>query len=84
MKHGIKRYVDEFVRRDQIKPEEAMELKARLELLVAKDGQDCYTQLLLEQVLQLERIADSLEEGIVVYEGGPAVDVEEGEPRDFE
>lgn len=83
MKHGIKRYVDEFVRRAQIKPEEAMELKARLELLVAKDGQDCYTQLLLEQVLQLERIADSLEEGIVFYEGGPAVDVEEGE-RDFE
>jgi len=83
MKHGIKRYVDEFVRRDQIKPEEAMELKERLELLVAKDGQDCYTQLLLEQVLQLERIADSLEEGIVVYEGGPAVEVEEGE-RDFE
>ncbi len=77
MKHGIKRYVDEFVRRDQIKPEEAMELKERLELLVAKDGQDCYTQLLLEQVLQLERIADSLEEGIVVYEGGPATDVEE-------
>ena len=54
-----------------------MELKERLELLVAKDGQDCYTQLLLEQVLQLARIADSLEGGIVVYEGGPAVDVEE-------
>ncbi len=80
MKHGIKRYVDEFVRRDQIKPEEAMELKERLELLVAKDGQDCFTQLLLEQILQLKRIADSLEEGIVVYEGGPAVDVaKEGE-----
>ena len=84
MKHGIQRYVDEFVRRDQIKPEEAMELKERLELLVAKDGQDCYTQLLLEQVLQLERIADSLEEGIVVYEGGPAVDVEEKGETDFE
>jgi len=51
-----------------------------LELLVAKDGQDCFTQLLLEQILQLKRIADSLEEGIVVYEGGPAVDVaKEGE-----
>ena len=61
-----------------------MELKERLELLVAKDGQDCYTQLLLEQVLQLERIADSLEEGIVVYEGGPAVDVEEKGETDFE
>jgi len=84
VKHGIQRYVDEFVRRDQIKPEENMELKERLELLVAKDGQDCYTQLLLEQILQLDRLNENLERGIVTYQGGDAEDVEEEGERDFE
>lgn len=79
MKLGIQRYVDEFVRRSKIKPEEAMELKERLTLLVDKDGQDCYTQLLLEQILQLERLNKNLERGIVVYQGGDAEDVEEEE-----
>jgi len=82
VKLGIKRYVDEFVRRDKIKPEEAMELKERLELLVAKDGQDCFTQLLLEQILQLDRLNGILERGIVTYQGGDAEDVEEEETEE--
>ncbi len=58
-----------------------MALKERLNLLVDKNGPDCFTQLMVEMILQTERIADSLEEGIVVYEGGPAVDeVEEQDP----
>lgn len=59
-----------------------MELKERLTLLVDKDGPDSFTQLMVEQILQLERIADSLDEGIVVYEGGPAVDEEEPDEPD--
>ena len=56
-----------------------MELKERLTLLVDKDGPDCYTQLMVEQILQLERLNENLERGIVIYQGGDAEDVEENE-----
>ena len=59
-------------------------LKARLEILVAKDaGNDVYCQLLLELILQVAKLNENFERGIVVFEGGEAEDVEEGE-RDFE
>ncbi len=60
-------------------------LKERLEILIAKQGEgdDTYCQLLLELILQVAKLQETLEGGIVVYEGGPAVDVEEGD-RDFE
>jgi hypothetical protein len=61
-----------------------MELKDRLTLLVDKDGDDSIPQLMLEQTLQLERLNEILERGIVVYEGGEAEDVEEEGERDFE
>jgi hypothetical protein len=61
-----------------------MELKDRLTLLVDKDGDDCIPQLMLEQILQLERLNENLERGIVTYQGGDAEDVEEEAPRDFE
>ena len=54
-----------------------MELKERLTLLVDKDGDDSIPQLLLEQTLQLERLNENLERGIVTYQGGDAEDVEE-------
>jgi len=56
-----------------------MELKERLTLLVDKDGDNCIPQLLLEQTLQLERLNENLERGIVTYQGGDAEDVEENE-----
>jgi len=56
-----------------------MELKERLTLLVDKDGNDSIPQLLLEQTLQLERLNENLERGIVTYQGGDAEDVEENE-----
>ena len=54
-----------------------MELKERLTLLVDKDGDDSIPQLMLEQTLQLERLNENLERGIVTYQGGDAEDVEE-------
>ena len=58
-----------------------MKLKERLTLLVDKEGPDCRTHLMVEQILQLERLNKNLERGIgiVVYEGGPAEDVEDDE-----
>jgi hypothetical protein len=54
-------------------------LKTRLNLLVEKEGGDTYCQLLLELVLQVAQLNETLERGIVVYEGGEAEDVEEEE-----
>ena len=59
-----------------------MELKERLTLLVDKDGNDSIPQLLLEQTLQLERLNENLERGIVTYQGGDAEDVEEEETEE--
>lgn len=55
-------------------------LKARLEILVAKDaGDDVYCQLMLEMILQVAELNENFKRGIVVYEGGEAEDVEEEE-----
>ncbi|MFQ5539017.1 MAG: hypothetical protein ACE5FB_01330 [Candidatus Binatia bacterium] len=53
------------------------ELKARLDVLVEKEGSDTYCQLLLELVLQLAKLNENLENGIVFYEGGEAEEVED-------
>ena len=59
-------------------------LKARLEILIAKDaGNDVYCQLMLEMILQVAELNENFKRGLVVFEGGEAEDVEEGE-RDFE
>lgn len=56
-------------------------LKARLEILIAKngDGDDTYCQLLLELILQVAELNENFKRGIVVFEGGEAEDVEEEE-----
>ncbi len=59
-------------------------LKARLEILIAKDGGDISHQLLLELILQLAELNENFKRGIVVFEGGEAEDVEEEGERDFE
>ena len=59
-------------------------LKARLEILIAKDaGNDVYCQLMLEMILQVAELNENFKRGLVVFEGGEAEDGEEGE-RAFE
>jgi hypothetical protein len=54
-----------------------------LEILIAKDsGDDVYCQLMLEMILQVAKLNETLEGGIVVYEGGEAEDVEEAGETD--
>lgn len=56
-------------------------LKARLEILIEKNGDndDTYCQLLLELILQVAELNQNFKRGIVVFEGGEAEDVEEEE-----
>jgi len=56
-----------------------MTLKDRLNLLVEKGGGGTRNELMVEQILQLERLNENLERGIVTYQGGEAEDVEEDE-----
>jgi len=56
-----------------------MTLKDRLNLLVEKGGGGTRNELMVEQILQLERLNENLERGIVTFNGGDAEDVEEDE-----
>lgn len=56
-----------------------MSLKERLSLLVEKGGGGTRNELMVELIVQVERLGDILDRGIVVFEGGEAEDVEEDE-----
>jgi len=61
-----------------------MKLKDRLNLLVDKGGGGTRNELMVEQILQLERLNKNLERGIVTYQGGDAVEVDEEEETEEE
>ena len=54
-----------------------MSLKERLSLLVEKSGGGTQSELMVELIVQVERLGDLLDRGIVVFEGGDAENVEE-------
>jgi len=61
-----------------------MELKDRLTLLVDKGGGGTRNELMVELILQLETLNETLKRGIITFNGGDAEDVEEEEETEEE
>ncbi len=55
------------------------ELEARLNILVDKEGRNADRELWVELILQVAKLNENLERGIVIFEGGEAEDAEEEE-----